>query len=482
MNVKWSRQRANEESSKDTVCGQTKDGPQLREPPNLLNAWRAFQLGPGRKMVLQWLIMIDPGFVREHRDIVERKLRSRGLNVDFTDFFAQDDLRRSAIKEVEDLKRQSNIVSKEIGESMRRGENADARKEEMRKQKDRIKELDEIVRQADDQMQSFLLNVPNLPNDQVPVGKDASENKEVRRHEGVVRVDFPAKTHNVLGTTLGILDFERGAKIAGSRFTLYRGAGAKLERALISVMLDVHTSRGYTEVLPPFIANAESLRGTGNLPKFEEDLFRLQGTDLFLIPTAEVPVTNIFRNEILNEEDLPICYVAYTPCFRREAGTYGQDTRGLIRQHQFNKVELVQFSKPEDSYAQHEKLTADAEEILKRLGLTYRVLLLCTGDMGFSSAKTYDLEVWMPGQNGFVEISSCSNFEDYQARRAEIRCKRAGGKGTRLVHTLNGSGLAIGRTVAALLENYQQPDGTIKIPEVLVPYMNGRTVIDSIKV
>ncbi len=250
-------------------------------------------------------------------------------------------------------------------------------------------------------------------------------------------------------------------------------SGAKLERALINFMIDVHTSRGYTEVLPPFIANADSLRGTGNLPKFEEDLFKLQGYNYYLIPTAEVPVTNIYRDEILDEAQLPIKYVAYTPCFRSEAGTYGQESRGLIRVHQFNKVELVRFSKPEDSYEQHEQLTADAEEILLRLGLQYRVMLLCTGDMGFSSAKTYDLEVWMPGQNAFVEISSCSNFEDYQARRASIRCKTAGQKGTRLLHTLNGSGLAIGRTVAALLENYQQPDGSVRIPEVLIPYMNG---------
>ena len=256
-----------------------------------------------------------------------------------------------------------------------------------------------------------------------------------------------------------------------------KAAGALLERALINFMIDVHTANGYTEVMPPFIANADSLRGTGNLPKFEEDLFKLADTNYFLIPTAEVPVTNIYRDEVLNEEDLPIRYVAYTPCFRREAGTYGQETRGLIRLHQFNKVEIVHFSTPENSYVQHEKLTNDAEEILKKLGLTYRVLLLCTGDMGFSSAKTYDLEVWMPGQNAFVEISSCSNFEDYQARRANIRFKKAGAKGTRLVHTLNGSGLAIGRTVAAILENYQQRDGSVRVPEVLVPYMKGLTTI-----
>jgi seryl-tRNA synthetase len=326
-------------------------------------------------------------------------------------------------------------------------------------------------------MEQMLLQVPNLTHDSVPVGATAAENVVIREKEGAIPVDFPAKTHNVIGTELGILDFERGAKIAGSRFVLYKGMGAQLERALINFMIDVHTSRGYTEVLPPFLANRESFIGTGNLPKFEEDLFKIDQSNYYLIPTAEVPVTNIFRDEVLNEADLPILYVAYTPCFRREAGTYGQETRGLIRLHQFNKVELVHFSKPEDSYAQHENLTAEAEEILIRLGLKYRVVLLCTGDMGFSSAKTYDLEVWMPGQNAFVEISSCSNFEDYQARRANIRYKPAQGKGTRLIHTLNGSGLAIGRTVAAILENYQQPDGTVRIPPVLVPYLKGTEVI-----
>lgn len=421
--------------------------------------------------------MLDPGFVRENREVVERKLKSRGLQIDLSEFFGIDEQRRSYIREVEELKRVSNVVSREIGEAVKRGEDVTARKEEMRAQKDRTKELDDLIRAAEEKMQTFLLNVPNLPNDSVPVGATAADNVPVREHKGTVSVNFTAKTHNAIGTQLGILDFERAAKITGSRFVLYKGVGALLERALMNFMIDVHTERGYTEVLPPFIANADSLRGTGNLPKFEEDLFKLSDTNYYLIPTAEVPVTNIYRNEILNEEDLPIRYVAYTPCFRREAGTYGQETRGLIRVHQFQKVELVQFSKPEDSYTQHEKLTNDAEEILKRLGLTYRVLLLCTGDMGFSSAKTYDLEVWMPGQNAYVEISSCSNFEDYQARRADIRFKRPNVKGTRLVHTLNGSGLAIGRTVAAILENYQQQDGTVRIPEVLVPYMKGQTII-----
>jgi seryl-tRNA synthetase len=421
--------------------------------------------------------MLDPTFVRENRELVEQKLKSRGMKLDLTEFFAIDEQRRTAIRDAEELKRVSNIVSKEIGEAVRRGEDVSARKEEMRVQKERVKELDDLIRDAQEKMEKFLLIVPNLPHDSVPVGASAEQNVPIREHKGTATVDFEAKTHNVIGTQLGILDFERAAKITGSRFVLYKNSGALLERALMNFMIDVHTANGYTEVLPPFIVNADSLRGTGNLPKFEEDLFKLAGTNYFLIPTAEVPVTNIHRDEILNEEDLPIRYVAFTPCFRQEAGSYGQETRGLIRLHQFQKVEIVHFSTPENSYEQHEKLTNDAEEILKKLGLTYRILLLCTGDMGFSSAKTYDLEVWMPGQNAFVEISSCSNFEDYQARRANIRFKKAGAKGTRLVHTLNGSGLAIGRTVAAILENYQQRDGSVRVPDVLVPYMKGLTVI-----
>jgi seryl-tRNA synthetase len=417
--------------------------------------------------------MLDPGFVRENRELVERKLKSRGMEIDLSDFFVMDSERRAALREVEELKHRSNVISKEIGIAVQRGENVDPRKTEMRGMKERIKELDEIVKSAESRMQSILLNVPNLPHYEVPTGSSPTNNLVVRQKEGVTRLNFPAKTHNVIGANLGILDFERGAKIAGSRFVLYRGNGALLERALINFMIDVHIARGYEEVLTPFLANTESFVGTGNLPKFEEDLFKIQDSNLYLVPTAEVPVTNIYREEILSEKNLPIQLVAYTPCFRREAGTYGQETRGLIRLHQFNKVELVHFSKPENSYEQHEKLTRDAEEILVRLGLTYRVVLLCSGDMGFSSAKTYDLEIWMPGQNAFVEISSCSNFEDYQARRANIRYKPEQEKGTRLVHTLNGSGLAIGRSVAAILENYQQPDGSVRIPDVLVPYMNG---------
>lgn len=421
--------------------------------------------------------MLDASFVRENREIVERKLKSRGMNVDLSAFFELDERRRSTLREVEILKHRSNVVSKAIGESKGRGEDTEAPKEEMRRVKEQIRRLDEVVRDAEGGMSEYLLNIPNLPHASVPEGRDASGNVEVRRFEGPVTVDFKAQTHIELGTKLGILDFARAAKITGSRFVLYRGAGAALERALINFMIDVHTSNGYIEILPPFIANADSLRGTGNLPKFEEDLFKLEDTNYYLIPTAEVPVTNIHRDEVLNESDLPIRYVAYTPCFRSEAGTYGQETRGLIRLHQFNKVEIVHFSKPDESYDQHELLTNEAEEILRRLGLTYRVMLLCTGDMGFSASKAYDLEVWMPGQDAFVEISSCSNFEDFQARRANIRYKPSGGKGTRLVHTLNGSGLAIGRTVAAILETYQQPDGSVAIPEILIPYMNHLSAI-----
>jgi seryl-tRNA synthetase len=419
--------------------------------------------------------MLDAGFVRENREYVEKRLKDRGVQIDLSGFFKLDEQRRATLREVEGLKHRSNVESKTIGEAKARGEDMEARKEEMRKLKERIKELDDVIRNVEGAMNDFLLNIPNLPHSSVPLGRSAEENVEVRRYQGNVSVEFKAQSHIDLGTKLGILDFARAAKITGSRFVLYRGTGALLERALINFMIDVHTSRGYLEVLPPFIANADSLRGTGNLPKFAEDLFRLKDTNYYLIPTAEVPVTNIHRDEVLAEADLPIRYVAYTPCFRSEAGTYGQETRGLIRLHQFNKVEIVHFSKPENSYEQHEILTDEAEEILRRLGLTYRVVLLCTGDIGFASAKTYDLEVWMPGQNAFVEISSCSNFEDFQARRANIRYKPSAGKGTKLVHTLNGSGLAIGRTVAAILENYQQPNGSVRVPEVLQPYMNGLT-------
>jgi seryl-tRNA synthetase len=342
----------------------------------------------------------------------------------------------------------------------------------------RIKGLDEELSELKEQLADFLAVIPNLPHETVPVGPDEASNELVRTHGDIPGFDFEVRDHVDLGRDLGILDPERAAKITGARFTNYYGSGARLERALINFMLDVHTrEHGYVEVLPPFMANKDSFFGTGNLPKFEEDLFRLAGTDYYLVPTAEVPVTNLFAGEILDEASLPRAFAAFTPCFRSEAGSYGKDTRGLIRQHQFNKVELVRFSTPEDSYSQLELLTSHAEEILRRLGLAYRVVTLSTGDMSFSSAKTYDLEVWIPSQNTYREISSCSNFEDFQARRAQIRYKPLEGKKTRFAHTLNGSGLAVGRTWVALVENFQQEDGTVLIPEVLRPYLNGMELL-----
>jgi seryl-tRNA synthetase len=342
----------------------------------------------------------------------------------------------------------------------------------MKSTSDRIKELDDKLRDIDEKIREFTLNIPNMPHESVPVGKDETENVVVRTWGDPKQFDFPALNHWDIAEMLHIIDFDRASKIAGARFALMKGAGAKLERALMNFMLDLNTSKGYTEVFPPILVNRESMTGTGQLPKFELELFRVADPEFYLIPTAEVPVTNIHRDEILQEKELPLYYTAYTPCFRREAGSYGKDTRGLIRQHQFNKVELVKFAKPEDSYGELEKLTGDAEDILQKLGLPYRVVALCTGDLGFSSAKTYDLEVWLPGQERYREISSCSNFEDFQARRANIRFKREGKRGTEFVHTLNGSGLAIGRTVVAIIENFQEKDGSITVPEVLRPYMN----------
>jgi seryl-tRNA synthetase len=344
----------------------------------------------------------------------------------------------------------------------------------MRDGSSRIKALDKALTEVGDAVKEILMGIPNLPHPTVPVGRDESANTLLKTVGELPHFEFEPEAHWDLGTRLGVFDFERAAKITGARFPLYIGAGARLERALINFMLDIHTTEHhYTEVLPPFIVNRQSMTHTGQLPKFEEDLFKLKGWDYYLVPTAEVPVTNIHQGEILNEEQLPIYYTAYTPCFRSEAGSYGKDTRGLIRQHQFNKVELVKFSHPETSYAELETLLNNAEEILKRLELPYRVVNLCTGDLGFSSAKTYDIEVWMPAQGVYREISSCSNFEDFQARRANIRFKRKGKKGTELVHTLNGSGLAVGRTVAAILENYQQHDGSVSIPSALTPYLTG---------
>jgi seryl-tRNA synthetase len=356
----------------------------------------------------------------------------------------------------------------------REGQDASALIEEMKKVSQELKVLDGVIDEKEKALQDFLLTIPNLPHASVPVGKDPSGNLEVKRWGEIPKFDFEAKPHWDLGEELGILDFKNGAKITGARFTLYWDLGAKLERALINFMLDLHTrEHGYREVLPPFMVNRTSMTGTGQLPKFEEELFKVEGTDYFLIPTAEVPVTNIHQDEVLEEKALPLYYTAYTPCFRKEAGSYGKDTRGLIRQHQFNKVELVKFTKPENSYDELEKLLSDAEEVLKRLKLPYRVVNLCSGDLGFSASKTYDIEVWLPGQDTFKEISSCSNFEDFQARRAKIRYRISGKSKTEYVHTLNGSGLAVGRTLVAIIENYQQADGSVIIPEVLRPYLYG---------
>ncbi|MEN8244643.1 MAG: serine--tRNA ligase [Thermodesulfobacteriota bacterium] len=418
--------------------------------------------------------MLEIKFVRDHLAEVKKALSNRGGTADFDMFEGRDAKRRSILSEIEELRHRRNVVSDEIAAMKKAGENADAYISEMRQVSGRIKELDKSLGEDVAQLDAFLLGLPNVPHDSVPVGKDESDNPVEKQVGDPPVFDFEPKAHWDIGAHLGILDFDRAAKITGARFSLSRGAGARLERALINFMLDIQTGEhGYTEILPPFMVNAQSMTNTGQLPKFAEDLFKIEGWNYFLIPTAEVPVTNIHQGEILNEADLPVLYTAYTPCFRSEAGSYGKDTRGLIRQHQFNKVELVKLTTPEESYAELEKLLHDAETILQRLGLAYRVITLCTGDLGFSAAKTYDIEVWMPAQGVFREISSCSNFENFQARRANIRFRRKGQKGTSLVHTLNGSGLAVGRTVAAILENCQQADGSVVIPEGLRPHMGG---------
>ncbi|MGC1455025.1 MAG: serine--tRNA ligase [Nitrospirota bacterium] len=422
--------------------------------------------------------MLDLRFVREKTDVVRAALSRRGVTVDLTEFLALDEKRRAAQQEIEVLRRRRNEVTLEIGRLKKAGQPAEDKVVEMRAEGDRIAALENSTREVEEAQRNILLNIPNLPNASVPDGKDENDNQEIRRWSlqggEPPKFSFEPKPHWDLAEYLDIIDFDRASKITGARFALYKGLGARLERALINFMLDLHTTEhGYLEVLPPFMVNRTSMTATGQLPKFEDELFRVENGTYYLIPTAEVPVTNIHRDEILPEEKLPILYTAYTPCFRREAGSYGKDTRGLIRQHQFNKVELVKFSKPEDSYDELEKLTRNAEEVLKRIGIAYRVIALCTGDIGFSAAKTYDIEAWLPAQNKYREISSCSNFEDFQARRGNIRYKPAGGKKTELVHTLNGSGLAVGRTVVAILENFQQPDGSVVVPEVLRPYMGG---------
>lgn len=418
--------------------------------------------------------MLDRTFLRENLDLVRERLSRKKFHLAADQFEELDEKERRLRTEWEELRALRNRTSEEIARLKAEKKDASAQINQMRTVSSRIKEMDEELARLESEINEFLAVIPNLPHDSVPVGEDAAANQVVRVVGEPPRFDFQIKDHVDLGQTLGILDPERASKVAGARFANYYGSGALLERALISFMLDLHVrEHGYLEVLPPFMANRDAFFGTGNLPKFESDLFHVEGTDYYLVPTAEVPVTNLFREEILEEEMLPISLTAYTPCFRSEAGSYGKDTRGLIRQHQFNKVELVKFATPETSYQQLEALTRDAEEVLRRLKLPYRVVVLSTGDMSFSSAKTYDLEVWIPSQECYREISSCSNFEDFQARRANIRYRPAGGKKTRYVHTLNGSGLAVGRTWVAILENFQQPDGTVIVPEVLRPYMHG---------
>ena len=420
--------------------------------------------------------MLDLKFVRGHQEEVEQALKNRGQEISLEEYRGREAERRQLLTRLEELRHERNTLSKEVGALMQAGKQDEAQvsKAQATLINASIKNLEDQAEAQDSWVRDFLLNLPNIPHESVPLGASSDDNPVVRTWGEAPRFDFPPKAHWDIGENLGILDFERAAKITGARFALLKGAGALMERALINFMLDLHTRKhGYTEVLPPFIVNADSLRGTGQLPKFQEDLFKLEGLNYFLAPTAEVPVTNIHRDEILPAEDLPLCYTAYTPCFRSEAGSYGKDVRGLIRQHQFNKVELVKFTLPENSYEELERLRHDAEEVLQELGLHYRVVVLCTGDMGFAAAKTYDIEVWLPGQDLYREISSCSNFESYQARRASIRCRRPGAKGTELVHTLNGSGLAVGRTLVAILENYQQADGGVVIPEKLRPYMGG---------
>lgn len=417
--------------------------------------------------------MLDIKRIRENLDEIKQAMQIRGeKEFDLDAVVALDDQRRDLLKEVEVLKQELNVESKKIPQLIKEGKDVTEDKARLKELSDKIKGIDVQVKEVEDKLNYTLMRIPNVPHPDVPQGETDEDNVEVKKWGEPRKFDFEQKAHWDIGTNLGILDFERAGKITGSRFTLYKGLGARLERSLINFFLNTHTAdHGYTEVLPPFMANRDSFSGTGQLPKFEEDMFKLEGLEYFLVPTAEVPVTNIHRNEILTADQLPIKYCAYTPCFRSEAGSAGRDTRGLVRQHQFNKVELVKFVLPENSYDELEKLTMDAEEILQLLGLPYRRVKICTGDLGFTAAFKFDLEVWMPSYGRYVEISSCSNFEDFQARRANIKFKRDKKSKAEFVHTLNGSGLAVGRCLAAILENYQQADGSVVVPEVLRPYM-----------
>lgn len=417
--------------------------------------------------------MLDIRMIRSNPDEVKRRLARRKKEYKIDELLVIDEERRKLLVLVEELKSKKNKVSEEVAKLKRAKQDAEALIAEMKTVGEQIKGYDDKVKELDQKLEDLILTFPNLPNEDIPDGVSEADNKEIRRFSEPTRFEYEPKAHWDIGEDLGILDFATAAKVTGARFTFYKGLGARLERALISFMLDTHNEHGYTEILPPFMVHRRSMQGTGQLPKFEEDAFKVTGTDYFMVPTAEVPVTNMYREEILEADRLPIYHTAYTACFRAEAGSAGRDTRGLIRQHQFNKVELVKFVHPDTSYEELEKLTADAERILQLLKLPYRVVCLCAADIGFSAAKTYDIEVWMPSYNRYVEISSCSNFEDFQARRADIKFRPAPKEKPRFLHTLNGSGLAIGRTVAAILENFQQPDGTVIIPEVLRPYMGG---------
>lgn len=422
--------------------------------------------------------MLELRFIRENIDLVREKCIHRGMSTDLVNSFTEIDSRRlSLLAEVEQLKNRRNTVSKDIAPLKKAGEHDKAEPliAEMREVSDRIKELDKDLADVLEKLDSVVMSIPNLCDDSVPKGNDDADNIEIKKWGTIPEFSFQPKPHWEIGENSGILDFETAAKLSGARFSLLKGFGSRLSRALVNFFLDLHTQKhGYTEVLPPFMVNSQAMKGTGQLPKFKEDLFKIEDWDLWLIPTAEVPVTNIHSGETLADADLPVKYTAYTPCFRSEAGSYGKDTRGLIRQHQFEKVELVKFTRPDDSTAELESLLADAEEVLQLLELPYRVVTLCSGDLGFSATKTYDIEVWLPGQNTYREISSCSNFLDFQARRAKIRYRPEGEKKSRLVHTLNGSGLAVGRTLLAILENYQQEDGSVAVPDVLKPYFKDR--------